>query len=140
MTKKHFKNALRALLNSNTAITSAPKGFRYAYIINNERTAAHLEESARRRWAVRRRVVDQLAAFFHAIDEPNAPGYIYSAAIASGYYKHGLTLARLAEMYGVRFENTAERDAFEDLGGALLDAAEHLHEEGVTLCVCPYDA
>ncbi len=140
MTKKHFKSALRALLNSNTTIITAPKGFRYAYTINHEQIAARLEDSARRRWAVRRRVVDQLAAFFCAIDEPCAPGYIYSAAIASGYYKHGLTLARLAEMYGVQFANTAERDAFEDLGGALLDAAEHLHEEGVTLCVCPYDA
>lgn len=142
MTKKQYKNALRALLNTNTCVIFAPKGFRHSYMIPEGRTAAQrLEESARRHWAARRRVVDQLAAFFAAIEDPNAPGYIYSWAIGSGYYKHGLTLARLAEMHGVQFADTSERDAFEDLGGALFEAAEYLYnEEGVTLCVCPYDA
>ena len=142
MTKKQYKNALRALLNSNTKFTFAPKGFRHSYMIPKGHTAAQrLEESARRHWAVRRRVVDQLAAFFAAIEAPNAPGYIYSVAIGSGYYKHGLTLARLAEMHGVQFADTSERDTFEDLGGALFHAAEYLYnEEGETLRVFPYDA
>ena len=142
MTKKQYKNAIRALLNSNTAFIFGVQGFRHAYKIPKGHTIAQrLEESARRHWAARRRVVDQLAAFFAAIEAPNAPGYIYSGAIGSGYYKHGLPLARLAEMHGVQFADTSERDAFEDLGGALFEAAEYLYnEEGETLRVCPYDA
>lgn len=143
-TKRQYKDALCALLSMNTSVIFTPKGFRYPYMIPGGCTAAQRLVRAARRWREYRcRVVDHLAHFFAKIEYgvENEPGYIYSGAIASGYYKRGVTLSRLAELYGARFADTAERDAFEDLGGALLEAAEYLYdEEGVTLHVCPYDA
>lgn len=140
-TKRQYKNALRALLNMNTTVIFAPKGFRYSYMIPEGHTAAQrLEESARRWWKYRRRVVDHLAHFFAEIEYglPNEPGYIYSWAIGSAYYKHGESLWRLAEMYGVQFASDEEREAFEDLGGRLFRACEVLYEDhGQALSVCP---
>ena len=138
-TKRQYKNALRALLNMNTTVILAPMGFRYIYRLDGV-TVEKLERAARRWWKYRRRVVDHLAHFFAEIEYgiPNEPGYIYSWAIGSAYYKHGASLWSLAENYGVQFASDEEREAFKDLGGLLFAACEELYEDhGQALSVCP---